>query len=69
VVFGLLGVWWPLLALGAVWLGALAIAARGRPLDVVAAATMHLAYGIGLLGGVFRSPARVRGQVSVRSAP
>ncbi|MDX1448389.1 MAG: glycosyltransferase family 2 protein [Acidimicrobiia bacterium] len=73
IVFGLLlgagGVWWPLLALVGAWLLVLAIAARGRPLDLVVAGTMHLAYGFGLLAGLFRSPARVRAQVVSRSAP
>ena len=61
--------WWPLVALLAAWMLALLVAARGRLLDLLVAATMHLAYGWGLLGGLFRSPARVRAQVVSRSVP
>lgn len=69
VLVGVAGVWWPLLGLAALWLAALLVASNGRPLDLVAAATMHLSYGWGLLSGLFRSPARVRAQVVSRSAP
>lgn len=66
---GIAGVWWPVIVLTALWLGALLVASRGRPLDLVVAATMHLSYGWGLLSGLFRSPARVRAQVVSRSVP
>lgn len=69
VLVGIAGVWWPLMVLTALWLTALLIAARGRPLDLIVAATMHLSYGWGLLSGLFRSPARVRAQVVSRSVP
>ena len=55
--------WWPLVALLALWLGALALTARFRPLVVVAGAIMHLAYGVGLWRGLFRSPRKVRAAV------
>ena len=63
------GIWWPLLATLAAWVAVLLIAGRGRPLDAGVAATMHLAYGWGLLTGLFRRPSRVRSQVVSRSAP
>jgi succinoglycan biosynthesis protein ExoA len=63
------GIWWPVLALAAVWIGSLVVAGRGHPLDIAVAATMHLAYGSGLLTGLFRRPSRVRDQVVSRSAP
>lgn len=69
VPLGIVGVWWPLIVLTTLWLGALLIAARGQPLDLAVAATMHLSYGWGLLSGLFRSPARVRAQVVSRSVP
>lgn len=69
LVLGSLAIWWPLWALLGLWATALLIAGRGRPLDVVVAATMHLAYGFGLLTGLFRWPPRVRSQVVSRSAP
>ena len=69
LVLGFAGVWWPLIALTGLWLAALVVASRGRPLDLVVAATMHLSYGWGLLSGLFRSPARVRAQVVSRSVP
>jgi len=69
VALGVFGVWWPLGLLSVAWLAVLTVAGRGRPLDMVVAATMHLAYGIGLLGGLMRSPARVRAQVSAASSP
>jgi hypothetical protein len=56
--------WWPLVALMALWLAVLAVAARGRPLVIVAAGVMHLAYGLGLLRGLFRWPPSVRARVS-----
>ena len=56
--------WWPLVTLIVLWVGALAVAARGRPLVIVAAAVMHLAYGLGLLRGLVRWPPSVRGRVS-----
>jgi cellulose synthase/poly-beta-1,6-N-acetylglucosamine synthase-like glycosyltransferase len=60
---GLTVSWRPLLILLAVWLTALAVAARLRPLVVLAGAIMHLAYGFGLWRGLFRSPRRVRAAV------
>lgn len=63
------GVWWPVVALGVLWAIALVVAGRGRPLDVVVAGTMHIAYGLGLLRGLFRSPSRVRAQVSSAPSP
>ena len=56
--------WWPLVALMALWLAVLGVAARGRPLVIVAAAVMHLAYGLGMLRGLFRWPPSVRARVS-----
>jgi len=64
VVLALTWSWWPLMALIAIWLGVLAVAARGRPLAILAAAVMHLAYGLGLLRGLLRWPAAVRAWVS-----
>ena len=55
--------WWPLFALLAAWLGGLAVAARGRVLDLAVGAIMHLAYGFGLLRGLLRSPPAVRAAV------
>lgn len=55
--------WWPLLGLVALWLGALVLSARLRPQVVVAGAIMHLAYGLGLWQGLFRSPRKVRSEV------
>jgi glycosyltransferase involved in cell wall biosynthesis len=69
LILGLVWSWWPLWALLGFWLGVLLIAVRGRPLDVVVAATMHIAYGVGLLTGFFRSPSKVRAQVVSRSGP
>ena len=69
VLGGLSGIWWPVVGLLLVWVGALVVAGRGRLLDSAVAATMHLAYGWGLLTGIFRRPSRVRGQVVSRSAP
>jgi cellulose synthase/poly-beta-1,6-N-acetylglucosamine synthase-like glycosyltransferase len=69
LILGLVWMWWPLLALLGLWLGLLLVAVRERPLDVVVAATMHVAYGMGLLTGFFRSPSKVRAQVASRSGP
>lgn len=44
--------WWPLTALTSLWLIALAVAGSARPLSMLAAAIMHLSYGIGLLRGM-----------------
>lgn len=63
------GIWWPVMALVAAWVGALVIAGKGKPLDAAIAATMHVTYGWGLLTGLFRRPSRVRDQVVSRSAP
>ena len=69
VVGGLTGIWGPVLALLGAWIAVLLLAGRGRPLDAVVAATMHVTYGWGLLTGLFRRPSRVRDQVVSRSAP
>jgi len=53
----------PLAALLLAWGTVLAVAARGRPLVAAAAAVMHVAYGVGLLAGIFRRPSRVRAAV------
>jgi succinoglycan biosynthesis protein ExoA len=55
--------WWPLAGLATLWMGTLAVAVRGRPLVLAAAAIMHLAYGLGLLRGLLRRPSAVRAQV------
>jgi cellulose synthase/poly-beta-1,6-N-acetylglucosamine synthase-like glycosyltransferase len=57
------GTWWPAAILALLWLGVLAVAAGGRPLVMVAAAMMQLAYGLGLLRGFLRFPGRVRASV------
>jgi glycosyltransferase involved in cell wall biosynthesis len=57
------GSWLPLLVLVAGWLAALLISARGNLLGVWATAIMHLAYGLGLIRGLIRSPAGVRAAV------
>lgn len=58
------GTWWPLLAIGGLWLGALLIAGLGEisllPLVVTAAAIMHWAYGLGFWWGVVRGPGSSR---------
>ncbi len=64
VVLGVAWSWWPLVGLIALWVGVLAVAARGRPLVIVAAAVMHLAYGLGMLRGLVRWPPSVRARVS-----
>jgi cellulose synthase/poly-beta-1,6-N-acetylglucosamine synthase-like glycosyltransferase len=69
LALGAIGVWWPLVVLLILWLAALVVAGRSRPLDMLVAATMHLAYGIGLLFGLFRSPGKTRAQVVSRSTP
>lgn len=69
LVLAAFGTWWPVASLSVLWLAALLVAGRGRPLDTLVAGTMHLAYGTGLLTGLFRSPSRVRRQVSVRPSP
>lgn len=63
LVVGLVGSWVPLVTLVAVWFGALALAARGRPMVTFAGAVMHLAYALGLLRGLLRWPRSVRRQV------
>lgn len=60
---------WPLLALLAVWIGVLAAAMQFRPVTVAAAMIMHLAYGIGLLGGLLRRPSSVRSAVRENRQP
>ncbi|MGQ0849682.1 MAG: glycosyltransferase, partial [Actinomycetota bacterium] len=54
---------WLLLAVGGLWLAALLVASRARPLDLAAVAIMHLSYGVGLLRGLLRRPATVRSSV------
>lgn len=58
------GRWVPLAAVMALWQGALLVAARARPRVMLAASIMHLAYGSGLVRGLMRRPASVRGRVS-----
>jgi succinoglycan biosynthesis protein ExoA len=67
VALAINGLWWPLVALVAAWAAAVLVAGGGRPLDALVAATMHLAYGLGILAGLFRRPATVRAQVVSRS--
>ncbi len=62
-VLALTGSWLPLAALAALWQGALLVATKSRPLVMVAASVMHLAYGLGLARGLFRWPQSVRRQV------
>jgi succinoglycan biosynthesis protein ExoA len=64
LVVGLVGYWWPLAALGGLWLGTLAVAGRLRPLVVAAMAIMHLSFGIGMLRGLLQRPSKVRASVS-----
>jgi len=57
---GVFGVWWPLIVISAAWGSVLvlgAIMAR-HPGVVVAAATMHVAYGVGLIGGLLKGRRR-----------
>ena len=64
IAFGLITTtWWPLLLLIAGWVLLLAIASRGRMLEVFVIAIMHLSYGVGLVRGLLRSPRAVRAQV------
>lgn len=53
-----LGLWWPLAVLVGAWLALLALsslrAGRLAPLVVVAAAIMHVAYGLGMVLGLLR---------------
>jgi glycosyltransferase involved in cell wall biosynthesis len=58
------GVWFPLVALLALWLVVVLVAAGGSPLGVAAIAIMHSAYGVGLIRGLLRFPATVRAAVS-----
>jgi succinoglycan biosynthesis protein ExoA len=69
------GIRWPFWSLLAVWIVVLLVAARiaRRPIErlrvFVAAATMHMAYGIGLLQGLLwrrRSPRRPEGAAADR---
>lgn len=71
LVLGLLGTLlaapsnlWPLNLLVAAWLVVLAVAGRARPMVMAAAGIMHLAYGAGLLRGLFRRPSKVRSAVT-----
>lgn len=61
--------WWPLAALVTAWLLVLLIAMRFRLPVVLAAAIMHLAYGLGLVGGLLRSPSDVRASVIENTQP
>ena len=64
VIVGLAnGSWLPLLVLLAAWLLVLMIGAGGSPLGIGAIAIMHSAYGLGLVRGLLRLPATVRGAV------
>ena len=58
------GLWWPLFDLLAVWLALLVFVATRADAPahrvVLAAGTMHLAYGLGAWYGLFRGPPRVR---------
>ena len=61
--------WWPLAAIVAVWLLVLLVAMRFRLQVVLAAAIMHLAYGLGLVRGLLRSPSDVRAAVIENTQP
>lgn len=64
IAFGLIAsIWWPLTLLIAVWILMLIAASRGRLLEVIVIAIMHLSYGVGLVRGLLRSPRAVRTQV------
>ena len=64
IAFGLLTtIWWPLLLLIVGWILVLALASRGRVLEVFVIAIMHVSYGVGLVRGLLRSPRAVRAQV------
>ena len=65
VLVGLAWSWWPLAVILVAWFATMLVAARGRPIDVVVVAIMHLSYGFGLVRGLLRSPATVRAGVSV----
>jgi glycosyltransferase involved in cell wall biosynthesis len=58
------GSWLPLLALTALWLLVVVIGAGGSPLRIAAVTIMHIAYGLGLVRGLFRLPEAVRAAVS-----
>lgn len=64
LVLGILGSWWPLLGVIVAWGALLLIVASrsGEPSHMVmlAAAIMHLAYGLGALFGLLRGPGPVR---------
>ena len=64
VILGLAWAWWPWWGLLAIWLSAVGVATRGRPLVLAAAVVMHLSYGLGLVAGLFRRPSTVRRFVS-----
>lgn len=63
VVVGLVWSWWPAVTLIAVWVAALVVAATGRPRVMLAAAIMHVAYGLGMVRGLLRWPPSVRARV------
>ena len=56
--------WWPLAAIGGVWLAALLVAGAATPamlpLVVFASMVMHLGYGIGVWWGMLRGPRPVQ---------
>ena len=64
VITGLAWAWWPSWGLLAIWLGALGVVIRGRPLVLAAAVVMHVSYGLGLVAGLLRRPSTVRKFVS-----
>lgn len=60
----LTGIWWPLATLAGAWLAWLLIIGFRSPAStvgvVIAAAIMHLSYGLGLMRAVIRGPGPVR---------
>jgi succinoglycan biosynthesis protein ExoA len=69
LVLALIGFPWPLIAVAGLWLMVLAIIGRLRPLVMLAIASMHLSYGLGLIRGLLSAPERVRRQVLAASPP
>jgi len=65
ILLGLLAsLWWPLVVVAGLWLLALIVGGRGRPLQIAAIAVMHIGYGTGLLRGLLRLPRSVRARVA-----
>jgi len=64
LALGLVATWLPLAVLAAAWLAVLGIVAvrtdSSRPLTAIVAATMHIAYGAGLWGGLLSGRPTVR---------